>query len=89
MCRYCLLNEIQVLEDEYHFVMICPLYNELRPQYFPDLTLNDRTTFIHILSCSDVIITRNLSLFVYNHMRSFSSCKHADSQCICTRLGTN
>ena len=72
ICRYCLLNEINVLEDEYHFVMICPLYNELRLQYFPDLTLNDRTTFIHILSSNDVIITQNLSLFVYHAFNIYS-----------------
>jgi hypothetical protein len=34
ICCYCLnLNDIHVIEDEYHFLLICPLYNHNRHQY--------------------------------------------------------
>ena len=33
ICPFCSLNEI---EDEYHFVFICPLYSEIRLRYLPD-----------------------------------------------------
>ena len=33
ICPFCTLHEI---EDEYHFVFICPLYADLRVLYFPE-----------------------------------------------------
>ena len=33
VCSFCPLYEI---EDEYHFVFICPLYSNVRDLYFPD-----------------------------------------------------
>ena len=30
LCKYCNLQDI---EDEYHFLLICPLYRELRSRY--------------------------------------------------------
>ena len=31
--RYCLYCDLHDIEDEYHFVVICPLYTDLRKQY--------------------------------------------------------
>ena len=45
-CLYCNLNDI---EDEFHFIFKCPLYNELRILYIPHTT-------IHIRACWNLLI---------------------------------
>ena len=52
LCTYCSLNEI---EDEYHFLIICPKYDNLRHNifsYINDINLNalsERDKFVTIL----------------------------------------
>ena len=33
-CPFCLNRNIYVIEDEFHFFMVCPTYNDLRILYF-------------------------------------------------------
>ena len=40
-CPYCLERNIYTIDDELHFFMLCPMYNDLRNQYFkPSWKLN-------------------------------------------------
>ena len=34
-CPVCLHNVIRIIEDEMHFLLVCPLYNTLRTELFP------------------------------------------------------
>ena len=34
-CHFCLGRNVYTVEDEFHFFMICPAYEELRNQYVP------------------------------------------------------
>ena len=34
LCKLCIMN---MVENEYHFVLVCPVYNDLRRQYLPSL----------------------------------------------------
>ena len=34
-CPFCLGRNVYTVEDEFHFFMLCPAYEELRNQYFP------------------------------------------------------
>ena len=33
-CPFCLERNVYTIEDELHFFMLCPMYNDLRNQYF-------------------------------------------------------
>ena len=35
LCMYCNIFDIEVVEDEYHFLASCPLYADLRDLYIP------------------------------------------------------
>ena len=34
-CKYCLSNNSRLVEDEYHFLIECPLYRDLREKFLP------------------------------------------------------
>jgi len=34
-CPVCLHNVIRIVEDEMHFLLVCPLYNTIRKELFP------------------------------------------------------
>ena len=62
-CVYC----ESCLEDEFHFVMICPLYHDLRLKYFEDYFLQDvhYTKFCTILSSENTTTIRNLAMYLF------------------------
>lgn len=37
--RKCYLCDTRDLEDEYHFITVCPVYNEIRQSFIPGLIL--------------------------------------------------
>ena len=39
-CPYCLRNNINCIEDEYHMFLVCPLYSDLRQECFKASWLN-------------------------------------------------
>jgi len=63
----CVNNGIRVIEDEYHLISICLLYQHLRftcvQEIFPDYSFN---AFISVLSCNNKYIIINLSKYVYH-----------------------
>ena len=63
-CKSCNMNQI---EDEYHFLLVCPKYRELRTKYFKPYfchwpTLNK---FEALLSTTSKTATCNLSKYIY------------------------
>jgi len=64
--RYCLCCDLRDLEDEYHFVCICPCYMAIRKKYLrKDLYDNPSMfKFINYLNSQNKIELVNLSSFV-------------------------
>ena len=69
--RFCKICNTNMVEDEYHFVLICPLYNFLRIQYLPsDVFLDpNHYKFIKLMRSSDSIVLHKLCNFVYQAMK--------------------
>ena len=62
-CEYCELNDI---EDEYHFIIKCPCYHELRRKYIKKYFYNrpSMAKFIELLSSDRKPILFNLAQFL-------------------------
>ena len=68
ICKYCNQN---MTENEYHFLLVCPLYRELRHKYFKKYycqwpTLNK---FDDLMSKKSKIAVSNLSKFIFFAMK--------------------
>ena len=61
LCSFC-ENEI---EDEIHFVCLCPLYKEFRKKSI-DSHLQNGNSFAHLMQCQEKISSQNLALFVFH-----------------------
>ena len=75
--RKCLICKTEI-EDELHFLIICPLYDEERATLFQqchinsihfDITLNDQQKFIFIMSNECPIVVENLAKYVFNSFK--------------------
>jgi hypothetical protein len=68
MCIYCNRIGENLIEDEYHFVFICPLYSPLRraliPNYFTAIPTSER--FINLFMSNDPELIKKLACFVYH-----------------------
>ena len=62
MCTTC-----NLLEDEYHFVIECQRYNDIRRKYIrPSFYVRPNMfKFLELLQSTNVSIVKNLALFVY------------------------
>ena len=68
ICPLCDTNEI---EDEYHFVLICPFFNDLRNHLPQRYKINpSRNKFNALMSSDKTSILKSLASYVYN---AFSS----------------
>jgi len=69
ICKWCEVKDIIVIEDEYHFLLRCELYDELRQKY-PHLCIsNDNIcydNFIRIMDSQDDNIIIDTATFIYN-----------------------
>ena len=68
ICIFCSLNEI---EDEFHFMLICPFYNDLRHQYLPQYCYTNPTfvKFTVIMQSEQPTLLINLSKYIYFSMK--------------------
>ena len=66
--RYCLCCNTIDLEDEFHFVLICPIYSEVRQKYIPKYyrVRPSMYKFLQLMSTENVSLLRKLSSFVHN-----------------------
>ena len=62
ICSLCTLNEV---EDEYHFLLICPAYNELRHLYLKKYYYNNPSMLklIQLLNCENVKVLNGIGIF--------------------------
>ena len=63
--RKCTLCDSNDIEDEFHFVLICPLYNDLRATYIKRYFVNRPSVlkFIELLNSSGKTL-RNLAVYI-------------------------
>ena len=63
LCPFC----HNVIECEFHFFMVCPLYKELRLKYIPQkmYMYPNLNTFYILMASTDMAIVRNISMFIY------------------------
>ena len=66
-CPYC----ETVLEDEFHFVLVCPLYSTLRSTYIPLKYINNPTlyNFYNLMSSQNNEYIRNLAMFIFHGLK--------------------
>ena len=69
VCKYCEIMGHYCIEDEYHILLICPLYFDIRNKYiathFTRFIPSD-VVFIQIMSNTDHICIKGLAVFIYN-----------------------
>ena len=65
--RLCTFCNMRKKEDEYHFLLVCPYYTELRRRYFKKYfcSWTTLTKFDHLMSATSKKTLNNLSKFVY------------------------
>lgn len=63
-CIYCRMN---VIENEYHFVLVCPFYRELRMSILPNYFCSwpSIVKFKQLMKCNQTGLTKRLARFVY------------------------
>ena len=74
-CTVCNLNDI---EDEFHFTLICPAYEDLRKQYIPKYfcTRPSVYKFITLLNSTKLKLLNNLALYVIKSFKLRDSLKN-------------
>ena len=70
LCHFCDSIQVCVIQDKFHFLLICPLFNELRDNYLrnviTDCTFN---TFLKLMCSNDIVVLVNILLFVKHGMK--------------------
>ena len=68
LCKYCLSQGLNSIETEFHFVMQCNMFKELREKYiskryweYPNMD-----SFIRLLQSDNVTVLNELGHFIYN-----------------------
>ena len=64
--RYCTLCELHAIEDEFHFLLVCPNYSELRQKYIPRYyrVRPSMFKFVLLMSTHKVSCLRKLGMYV-------------------------
>lgn len=64
--RYCTYCDMHDLEDEYHFVLICPRYNDIRQKYIKRYYCVNPSVikFIELLNTNCKNVLKNLALYI-------------------------
>ena len=65
ICKYCENNGVIVIEDEYHFLLHCPLYASIRNKYI-ELHRPTFELFMSIMSSEDKNTIVNLSKYIFH-----------------------
>ena len=62
-CTHC-----ELVEDEYHFVLECNIYSELRNRYIPKYFWRrpSMLKFTELMNTSNIKILRNLSIYIFH-----------------------
>ena len=69
ICIFCInVSNITIIEDEYHFLCICKLYQNIRNKYVNYLNNISREKFIKIMSTKDNICLIEIAMYIYYAM---------------------
>ena len=70
--RVCRLCSMSMIESEFHFMVVCPRYNDIRREFLPRTAWPSITKFIAIMSSYSQIFLLKLSKFIMsaNTLRS-------------------
>ena len=70
LCKFCLNLNIREIEDEFHFLMVCPLYEHIRHCYsiFENIHKNFNY-FINIMSTNNPEHIQQLGSFIHIAMK--------------------
>ena len=74
ICKFCSLNQI---DDEFHFLFVCPLLNDLRVKYIPRYYLqypNDNS-IPNLLSSPSASLCKQLSMYIINSFKLRHGCE--------------
>ena len=69
--RLCPCCTLSCVEDEFHFLMICPAFKDLRTLYLPNFqtTYPSWGKFLTILTSENVDVIKSLSSYVYQGLK--------------------
>ena len=65
--RVCPLCPMHIIEDEYHFFLVCPTYRELRKKHLPKFYCRwlSKNTFLKSLNEDQISVVKKLTNIVY------------------------
>lgn len=66
VCNFCKKYGKQVIEDEYHFIVVCDVYNDLRNKYIPHLNKSNLYEFRKLFKTNDPDKICCLGMYIYN-----------------------
>ena len=68
ICKFCYTNfGSYVVEDDFHFVLLCPLYNHIRSHYIQKYFSHPSpATFISLISSKSHNVIRDIAGFLYH-----------------------
>ena len=70
LCKYCTQLNKNHDEDEFHFVMNCPLYRELRSTYLMEICNNvNLHLYRNIMSTAQAALVKRLSGFSFHSVK--------------------
>ena len=65
-CMFCSEKGLTHIEDEFHVLLVCPLYEQLRVRYLPHRRPSNLDAFIEILSSKNVTRITELSCYIFH-----------------------
>ena len=80
--RTCEQCDMQRVEDEYHFLLECPKYDDLGREYLPRYYVNypNRCKYLSLISTENDTELQTLSIFVYKSFNLRKSCSAKSSR---------
>ena len=67
-CPLCIQRNVYILEDEYHFLMVCPEYEDLRYNFFPEnmLTNVNLNKFYSFMTSKNEHVITSLAKYLFH-----------------------
>ena len=69
--RFCKLCDLNQVEDEYHFVLVCPVYSPIRELYIKKYYFEqpNQFKFSALMNSKNRKVLQNVSMFIYYAMK--------------------
>lgn len=66
-CPFCIKRNAYTLEDEYHFLMVCPEYEDIRYNFFPENMMENVSLnkFYSFISSKNALVIVSLAKYLY------------------------